>query len=191
MPPAPVPNTNGESPFLSKIPPEIRNRIFELVLTREDCVEVPVDRTWGSTISRATKKEIRKSLPPPITKVCRQLREETLPMFVEMNDFLFNTNYMDSYGAPVKWLNIMRPYLTSMRALTFILTTWSAGGAHREVIVNISHNKEHNCWAVTSMDDWKDEDHEVQWALECDSDLLWRLMAQMMDRRSRADLSPE
>jgi hypothetical protein len=191
-PPTPAPITNGQtqSPLFSKIPPEIRNWIFELVLIREDTIDIPVDRVWGSKQRPATKEEIRKSLPPPITQVCRQIRKETLPMFIGLNDFLFNTNYMDANGTPEKWLNIMRPHLSSMNSLSFVLTTW-VGLSHKNVIVNIGHDRAHNCWAITSMDDWSDEDLDLQWALECDSDLLWHLMAHMMDQRSHADLTPE
>lgn len=49
----------------------------------------------------------------------------------------------------------------------------------------------HNCWAVTSMDDWSDEHPAHQWALRYDSDLLCHLMAYMTDQRSRAHLTPE
>jgi hypothetical protein len=191
-PPTPAPITNGQtqSPLFSKIPPKIRNRISELVVVSEDTIDVPVDRVWGSNVRPPTKEEIRKSLPPSITRVCRQVRAETLPMFMEMNDFLFNTNFMDATGPPEKWLNIMRPHLSSMNSLTFLLTTW-VELSRKNVIVNIGHNKAHNSWDITSMDDWSDEHPAHQWALKYDSDLLWHLMAYMMDQRSRADLTPE
>lgn len=110
-------------------------------------------------------------------------------MFIESNDFFFNTNYMDSNGPPEKWLNIMRPHLSSMNSLTFYLATWM-GLSHKNVILFIGHNEAHNCWATTSMDDWSNEEPDLQWALECDSDLLWHLMAHMMDQRFHADLPP-
>ncbi|KAM0706164.1 hypothetical protein Q7P35_006713 [Cladosporium inversicolor] len=191
--PAPITGLQTLSPLFSEIPPETRNRVFELAVVREDSIEVPVDRhlfTYRFDHTQTLKERMRKSMPPPITHTCRLIRRETLPMFLGLNEFNFDPNYMDSHEVLEKWLCTMRPHLTSMNSLTFVLTSY-VGAIHNSVIVNIGHNKARNCWAVTSMDDWNAKDPELQWALECDSELAWRLMATMVDQRSHADLTPE
>lgn len=42
--PAPIANRQTQSPLVSKIPPEIRNRIFGLLVISKDTIDVPVDR---------------------------------------------------------------------------------------------------------------------------------------------------
>jgi len=194
-PPTPALGTNmqTQSPLFSKIPPEIRSRIFELALVREDLIQVPVDRTqetWPWWRERAPKEDLRKSMPPSITQTCHLIRKETIPIFMGLNEICFDLNRMDEHEAPEKWVNTMRPHLSSIKCLTFLLTSW-VGSSHRNVIVNIDHDPARNCWNVTSLDDWSNEDPNIRSALACDSELLRLLMEKMMDQRSPADLTPE
>ena len=71
-----------------------------------------------------------------------------------------------------------------------MLSSW-VGGSHNDITVRIRHDEQKNGWAVESLDNWNEDHFEVQWALECDSDLLSGIMGRMMDQRSRADLTPE
>ena len=76
-----------EQPALSKVPPflrlpaELRNRIYELtVVDLSRVISVVDDFPYRKNI----KAEVAQ---PPITKVCRQLRTESLPVFYGANVF--------------------------------------------------------------------------------------------------------
>jgi hypothetical protein len=191
-PPVPITNAQTDSP-LFKLPPELRTKIWELVLKYNGCIEVPVD---GHRDPRAAKEERLKAIPPPITRSCRLVRSETLPMFFGLNDFLFVTNYITPTGTFEEWLYTMRPHLSSMNYI-FVLSSWievslmSGTWSHRDIIARLYHDKHRNCWAVTSLDDWDDYDDHLRWDLECDSDLLQDILRQMMIQRSRADITAE
>jgi hypothetical protein len=60
--------------FLS-LPPEIRNEIYSL--------SVPSNRTFVIGPWRPNTQRMQ----PPLTRVCKQMRSETLPMFVARNTF--------------------------------------------------------------------------------------------------------
>ena len=60
--------------FLS-LPPEIRNHIYDL--------SVPTSRTFVIGPWRPNTQRMQ----PPVTRVCKQIRNETLPMFVARNNF--------------------------------------------------------------------------------------------------------
>lgn len=189
--PAPITNTQSQSPLLARLPPELRNRIFELVLTREDSIVVPAGRSkWDP----AAKEQTRKEMPPPITRACRLARSETLPMFFGLNNFTLNTNRMNTpatpYGVAEEWIYTMRPHLKEMHSLTFVLASWETHD-QVDITVRICHDQQKDCWKVEYLDNWQNKSGNHQWNLECDSDLLWRLMSQMMEQRSRADFTPE
>lgn len=189
--PAPITNAQTQSPLFSKLPPELRNRIFELALTREDSIKVPAGR---SKLDPAAKEDTRKEMPPPITRACRLARSETLPMFFRLNNFTLDTNRMNNdatpYGMTEEWIYTMRPHLKGMHSLTFVLASWETH-EQSEITVRICHDQQKDCWKVEYPDNWQNESAKHQWGLECDSDLLWRLMSHMMDQRSRADFTPE
>ncbi|KAK4544186.1 hypothetical protein LTR36_004396 [Oleoguttula mirabilis] len=59
---------------LAKLSPELRNSIWKLLVTEDEPLQVSV--TLPTTV-----------VPPPITKVCRQIRSECHLMFYAMNTF--------------------------------------------------------------------------------------------------------
>ena len=98
----------NQSPLFTKLPPELRTRIFELALTREDSIAVP---TGVGSSRLAIREQARKAMPPTITQTCRLARSEALPIFFRLNEFLLDTNYIDAHGPSEQWLNTMRPSL--------------------------------------------------------------------------------
>ncbi|TKA81415.1 hypothetical protein B0A49_00654, partial [Cryomyces minteri] len=62
----------AQFPFL-KLPPELRNRIYKLVLIRRWPIIADI---WFMVVD-----------PPALTQVCQQLRRETLPIFYGANKF--------------------------------------------------------------------------------------------------------
>ena len=94
------------------------------------------------------------------------------------------------YGITEEWIYTMRPHLKQMHSLTFVLASWK-NHSQVDITVRICHDQQKDCWKLEFLDNWQHEFGDCRWELECDSDLLWRLMCQMMDQRSRADLTPE
>jgi hypothetical protein len=116
----PITNAQTQSPLFNKLPAELRTTIFELAVIDDGYVEAPVDRKNRP----ATSDEVRKAMIPSIAQACRLARRETLQPFLSMNHFLLDTHHMDAQQATKKWLYAMRPYLTSIRSITFKLSTW-------------------------------------------------------------------
>jgi hypothetical protein len=107
----PITNAQTQSPLFNKLPAELRTTIFELAVIDDGYVEAPVDRKNRP----ATSDEVRKAMIPSIAQACRLARRETLQL---------DTHHMDAQQATKKWLYAMRPYLTSIRSITFKLSTW-------------------------------------------------------------------
>jgi hypothetical protein len=68
---------------LLRLPPELRNRIFEPLLIRPYSIVIS-----AHTQRNSPSDKMHKSLAPPaITRTCRKLREETLPVHYGANTF--------------------------------------------------------------------------------------------------------
>ena len=106
---------------LLSLPAEIRNRIWELCVVTQ-----PRDgkAVWGHYIypiktspshspsfTAACRNDWKAAAQPPLTKICRQVRHEALPMFYSMNMFTLqlrsdaNRDRMDCFAS--RWLKDM------------------------------------------------------------------------------------
>ncbi|KAK5114558.1 hypothetical protein LTR85_010135 [Meristemomyces frigidus] len=74
---APFPATMDNSPF-ARLPPELRNRIFDLALTRSNGCRIELDQMQNYN---------------QLTRTCRQIRAETHAVFYSQNDFLVGSDY--------------------------------------------------------------------------------------------------
>lgn len=74
---------------LGRLPGELRNRIYELL--------VPSGSTFEVTTDTAARTQ------PSVSKVCRQLRAETLPIYYAANIFILEIRGSDTSPA-LKWL---------------------------------------------------------------------------------------
>ncbi|KAK5687713.1 hypothetical protein LTS10_001853 [Elasticomyces elasticus] len=92
-----------------ELPPEIRDQIYELAVKCRDCLTKDMIRLEAKSAWAGLPRN--PALQPAITKVSRQLRGETLPMFYGINEFCVIGNDADngkiqSGDAQVcKWLN--------------------------------------------------------------------------------------
>ncbi|KAL2358177.1 hypothetical protein BJ546DRAFT_202045 [Cryomyces antarcticus] len=70
-----------------RLPPELRNRIYSLVVIRpwKVAVRLPLG--------------ISAHLPPPLTQVCQQIRLECLPIFYGCNKFFYDTTLLRARAA--------------------------------------------------------------------------------------------
>ncbi|KAK3070140.1 hypothetical protein LTR53_010971 [Teratosphaeriaceae sp. CCFEE 6253] len=84
---------------LLRLPPELRNRIYEYVLI----VETPISRnlpprSWWGTEAHILRDFATAVRQPPLTRTCRVMRSETIPIFYGANTF------EGPYGARMAWL---------------------------------------------------------------------------------------
>jgi hypothetical protein len=126
----PKPNSPN---LLFKLPPELRNRIYELVLPRRP----PLQPVYYYAEARLQWKE------PPLIRTSKQIRHEALPMFYAVNEFTllasenllarmanrlrevivpscgpkpFSNFHIDVRGPPMAFLPCMLPLLEIMRS---------------------------------------------------------------------------
>ncbi|KAF2208527.1 hypothetical protein CERZMDRAFT_101276 [Cercospora zeae-maydis SCOH1-5] len=70
------------SPF-GKLSPELRNAIYELALTANQLLTI-----CCKGAAKGATRDGQTAIQPPLTRVCRQAREESLMMFYHANTFL-------------------------------------------------------------------------------------------------------
>lgn len=80
---------------LLSLPPELRNRIYEYVVTSEDCLLIP---------SICKHRDLPSAEQPGLTRVNRQLRKESLAMFYTQNIFTAHIHRCD-FGFLIDWMN--------------------------------------------------------------------------------------
>ena len=94
---------------LLSLPPELRNRIYEIV------VKIDV-----SPINICLWNAVKIDKQPAITRTCRQIRNESLPMYYQLNTFCFDASewYLEAFrdvNGPFSAL--MDTYLVLMRTI--------------------------------------------------------------------------
>lgn len=184
-----------QSPLFSVIPPEIRTRIFEFAVT------LP---THDSKVRVTRRRSVYHAggrvdiVIPTITAVSRLARRETLHLFFKLHNFTFGP-FTDSVSPTTllddvsKWLSLISSHLPLMHQLTFEvqrrdkLVAWDTTDI---LSVKISHDPQHSRWIIKSVDDWADKDAAERQSLEHDNALLEQILAPMLDRKSRDDLTP-
>ncbi|CAK1366566.1 unnamed protein product [Cercospora beticola] len=72
-----------------KLPAELRNEIYRLVVSADKPLTVC-----------AQSPGYHKAIQPPITRVCRQIRDESLGVFYHCNDFVFEVVSAECWGDP-------------------------------------------------------------------------------------------
>jgi len=99
------------SPLL-RLPPELRNRITEYAVT-----EI-------APITVSSRRRLDESRQPALTRVCRQLRRETVETFYQVNDFEYLLCGAEALMAlRLNWYNSMPPAIRSrLTFLSFLLT---------------------------------------------------------------------
>lgn len=90
----------ASSPFL-KLPPELRNRIYEAVLTDPYAISAV---HWDFEIPRSTTPE-----QPPLTRTCRAIRAEALPIFYSSNTFMIGVKRECDAAYLRVWLKAIGP----------------------------------------------------------------------------------
>ena len=95
---------------LFRLPAELRNRIYELALVQKKHIHASIagcEESW----SRPNSKQVKRAIlaltlrQPPLTRTCRKLREEALPIFYGGNVFHVPILHNDgNAGEVIDWL---------------------------------------------------------------------------------------
>ncbi|KAK5732175.1 hypothetical protein LTR17_010752 [Elasticomyces elasticus] len=109
------------APGLLTIPPELRTRIWELALEITDTPPVICrdSANKDKTLKVWRYKFDDQAVQPPLTKINRQVRAETLPMFYGRNTFELG------YGLGREWLSCIGEHATHLRSL-YATTSYSS-----------------------------------------------------------------
>ena len=75
-------------PFL-QLSAELRNRIYELALVHPQTKYVPCRCPWSEIGIDSTEAPVCQ---PPLTRLCRQIRNESLPVYYGNNVFIVDVN---------------------------------------------------------------------------------------------------
>lgn len=118
---------NLKFPFL-KLPAELRNIIYKLVLVA----------TPTTTVTSRTQ--------PPLTKVCKQVRNEALSIYYAYNQFLVTVSDK-SLGANERFHNLSMESISKLRTLDFY---WTINKRAFDKILTICFDFSNGSFAATS-----------------------------------------
>lgn len=171
---------------LLDLPAEIREHIFRwAVISEKPIVTFRLDRFQKESYEQASQ--------PSITKVSRQVRREALPLFYECNEFIIHTEGEKAEDAH-RWLHYTQPHLSKLCRLAlwmrYVTLTNDHSPSSGALGVYLRHDPRAGHWVVR--DDWKwitvvRKPAGVEW----DGSLLVQFLSQLVDGRSRSELSAE
>lgn len=84
---------------LFKLPAELRNAIWELVVAEDQPLHVEPPLTY-----RLDRADVGTVLQPPLTKTCRAIRTEALPIFYSANKFCIGIGAIETERWARRWL---------------------------------------------------------------------------------------
>jgi hypothetical protein len=109
-------NADDTKCHLRELTPELRTYIFELALVIEDQIFNDFSRLTYPSDCYCYNQKI-KSSQPPLTRVNRQLRAETLPIYYSRNKFLVWVENADGWVGSMKWLQAIGNSIELIRSL--------------------------------------------------------------------------
>lgn len=172
---------------LLDLPAEIREHIFTFVV-------VPDKKTMVTfCLDRFQKESYEEASQPPITRVSRQVRRETVPLFYECNEFVIHTDDQKAEDAQ-RWLQHNRAQLSKIRHLALWVRFHPGLGSiapPRGVIgVYLSHNARTGCWAVRDYWRWITVVRKPA-MVEQDGQMLIESLNKLVDGRPRRGFTAE
>lgn len=132
---------------LLTLPAEIRALIFQFAVTADNTVVTfLLDNYQRDSYSQATQ--------PALTRVSRQVRAESLPIYYECNDFVLHTEKaQDAY----RWLRCNSLHLGMLRRISFWLRyvplANDRASSQGAMSVSVRRPKKYDPWKVD--DDWQ------------------------------------
>lgn len=138
----------NQSPLL-ELPAELREAIFELAVVSEKPIVT-------FKLDQYQKDSYQEARQPAITRVSRQVRSESLPIYYDCNNFVIHTEGAKSDDAS-RWLMCNEKHLNALRHLTFwiryipfVHERLSSQGA---LGISLARPVKRGCWKVD--DRWK------------------------------------
>lgn len=134
---------------LSDLPAEIRCLIYEFALT--------VDKTVVTfRLDSYQKDSYAQAIQPPLTRISRQIRSDSLPIYYECTNFVLHSEAPKAHDA-LSWLNCNAAYLNTLRKLSFwiryVPRANNRASSQGAIGISISRPKKNDPWAVD--DEWK------------------------------------
>lgn len=135
--------------LILELPAEIRHMILEFALLSEK-------PTVTFRLDRYQKDGYREASQPSLTRVNRQVRQESLKIFYETNDFIFHTEGPKWVDAR-KWLKCYEPYLPSLLKVSFWIRYATLANDPREAngAMSIQMQRSNNKDAWQASNTWK------------------------------------
>lgn len=131
------------------LPAEIRALIFEFAVTSDKTIVT-------FRLDHYQRDSYRQAHQPPLTKVSRQVRSESLPIYYECNDFVLHTESTRANDA-YRWLRCNSSYLNTLRRISFWLRyvplANDRASSQGAMSVSVTRPRKHDPWGVN--DDWQ------------------------------------
>lgn len=172
------------SPLLA-LPPELREQVFSYaVFSSKPTVTFRLDKYQRETYEQASQ--------PPLTRVSRQIRRESLPLYFENNAFVFHTEGLKAEDA-ARWLHRNSSHLGRLYCLKIWVRYVAANErtpASGALAVECRHDVRSGRWAVG--EEWKwitvvRRPEGVEW----DGSLLVMFLNQLVAGRGREGMGAE
>lgn len=134
---------------LLQLPPEIRDVIYEFALTSDHpVVTFRLDTYQQDSYQEATQ--------PPLTRVSRQVRQESLPIYFDCNEFILHAEGSKVQNAH-RWLICNSLHLPKLRHLSFwvryVTLRNDRNGSSGALSIGLRRDVHDGCWKVK--DRWK------------------------------------
>ena len=135
---------------LLDLPAEIRDTIFEFALTSEkSVVAFCLDEYQRDSYQEATQ--------PALTRVNRQIRQESLPIFYSCNDIVLHTDNSKANDTQ-RWLACIGANLANLRRLSlwlrYVTLTNDRSAANGALCISILRPKLESAWQVDDRWEW-------------------------------------
>lgn len=171
---------------LLDLPPEIREHIFTFAVTSEK----PIVTFRLDTFQQDSYEEASQ---PTITRVSRQVRRETLPLFYECNEFIIHTEGQKAEDAYC-WLHYNQPHLPKLARFAlwvrYVARVDNVSPSSGAIGVYLQHDAREGCWKVS--DEWRWITVVRKPAMvKQDGSILVEISRHFMEGRSRSELDAE
>jgi len=173
--------------YLLELPAELRDAIYEFALTSSKAtVTFRLDPWQRDTYSQA--------LQPPLTRVSRQLRQETLPVYYGSNTFVLHTEGSKCDDAR-QWLHSNERYLGLAKYVEiwvrYVSLINDRAGGQGALKVGMKRDVVNKCWEVEDRWGWVTVVRKPE-GLERDGEWLVRELRELVGRDSSVmGLEPE
>jgi hypothetical protein len=133
------------------LPAELREIIFEHALTSSKQVVA------FRLLDDYQREDSREAIQPPLTRVSRQIRAESLPVFYRCNDFVLHAD-KSRLDESRRWLQYVEPHLQKLHRIS-ILMPYVTLANHRSaasgaIRLRLRKSTTEGCWKTDERWNW-------------------------------------